>query len=116
MKSELTEMMEELHEMYGEAALAEEAVAGTFVYIHLDQLHPHPDNPRRELGDLTELSESIKAKGIMQTLTVVPREAGGCRPPMIFSSLGVFRVEVVQNFLQLYPKHFPSFRVGLMLQ
>lgn len=77
MKSELTEMMEELQEMYGEAALAEEAVAGTFVYIPLDQLHPHPDNPRRELGDLTELAESIKAKGIMQNLTVVPREAGG---------------------------------------
>lgn len=77
MKSELTEMMEELQEMYGEAALAEEAAVGTFVYILLDQLHPHPDNPRRELGDLTELAESIKAKGIMQNLTVVPREAGG---------------------------------------
>lgn len=42
------------------------------VYISVNNLMPHPDNPRKELGDLTELAESIKAKGIMQNLTVVP--------------------------------------------
>ncbi len=42
------------------------------VYISVDMLMPHPDNPRKELGDLTELADSIKAKGIMQNLTVVP--------------------------------------------
>lgn len=42
------------------------------VYIDIDKLNPHPDNPRKELGDLTELAESIKSKGIMQNLTVVP--------------------------------------------
>lgn len=42
------------------------------VYIGVDQLHPHPDNPRKDLGDLTELAESIKAKGVLQNLTVVP--------------------------------------------
>lgn len=42
------------------------------VYIPIDCIHEHPDNPRKELGDLTELAESIKAKGIMQNLTVVP--------------------------------------------
>jgi len=47
------------------------------VYISVDKLLPHPNNPRKELGDLTELSESIKAKGVMQNLTVVPAE-GGC--------------------------------------
>lgn len=41
-------------------------------YLRLDQLHPHPANPRKELGDLTELADSIKAKGILQNLTVVP--------------------------------------------
>ncbi len=40
-------------------------------YISVDELHPHPDNPRKELGDLTELCESIKARGIMQNLTVL---------------------------------------------
>ncbi len=41
------------------------------VYLSVDALFPHPDNPRKELGDLTELADSIKAKGIMQNLTVV---------------------------------------------
>ena len=41
-------------------------------YIKLDKLEPHPDNPRKELGDLTELIDSIRAMGIMQNLTVVP--------------------------------------------
>ena len=35
-------------------------------------LHPHRDNPRKALGDLTELAESIKANGVMQNLTVLP--------------------------------------------
>ena len=41
--------------------------------LAVDLLYPHPDNPRKKLGDLTELSESIKAMGVMQNLTVVPR-------------------------------------------
>ena len=43
----------------------------TIVPIPLDMLEPHPDNPRKELGDLTELADSIKTNGIMQNLTVV---------------------------------------------
>jgi len=39
--------------------------------ISIDKLHPHPDNPRKDLGDLSELAESIKAQGILQNLTVV---------------------------------------------
>ena len=31
-------------------------------YINTSVLHPHPDNPRKDLGDLTELADSIKAK------------------------------------------------------
>lgn len=44
--------------------------------IPISNLHPNPDNPRKDLGDLTELAASIKAKGILQNLTVVPRFAG----------------------------------------
>ncbi|MCF8017811.1 MAG: ParB/RepB/Spo0J family partition protein [Vallitaleaceae bacterium] len=40
--------------------------------IEISKLHPHYDNPRKDLGDLTELAESIKANGIFQNLTVVP--------------------------------------------
>lgn len=42
------------------------------VYIDVDQIYPHPDNPRKDLGDLTELVESIKAKGILQPIVIVP--------------------------------------------
>ena len=44
------------------------------VYIPMDHLAPHPYNPRKDLGDLSELTESIKAKGVLQNLTVVPME------------------------------------------
>lgn len=49
----------------------------TIVMLSASELHPHPNNPRKDLGDLTELSDSIKRNGVMQNLTVVPREAGG---------------------------------------
>lgn len=47
------------------------------IYIAVEYLHPHPNNPRKDLGDLTELAESIKQSGIMQNLTVVERAEGG---------------------------------------
>lgn len=40
-------------------------------------LFPHPQNPRKELGDLEELVDSIKVNGVLQNLTVVPRDGGG---------------------------------------
>ena len=42
------------------------------VNIGVNQIFPHPENPRKDLGDLTELVESIKVNGILQNLTVVP--------------------------------------------
>lgn len=47
------------------------ADAGKMVMLPIGMLHPHPDNPRKELGDLTELADSIRAKGVFQNLTVV---------------------------------------------
>ena len=44
------------------------------VMIPVDELIHHPENPRKDLGDLTELAESIKANGVMQNLTVVPAD------------------------------------------
>lgn len=40
--------------------------------IPRSKLEPHPDNPRKDLGDLTELAASIKRSGLLQNLTVVP--------------------------------------------
>lgn len=44
----------------------------TLEYIPIDELYPHPDNPRKDLGDLTELVESIKENGVLQNLLIVP--------------------------------------------
>lgn len=41
--------------------------------ISIERLIHHPDNPRKEIGDITELTESIKKNGIMQNLTVIPK-------------------------------------------
>ena len=45
--------------------------------IRTYDLFPHPQNPRKDLGDLDELVDSIKANGVLQNLTVVPRDGGG---------------------------------------
>jgi len=42
--------------------------------IPVEQLQHHPENPRQDLGDLTELADSIKKNGVMQNLIVVPSE------------------------------------------
>lgn len=47
-------------------------VKSGIVMLKRSQLHPHPDNPRKDLGDLEELKASIREHGIMQNLTVVP--------------------------------------------
>lgn len=49
-------------------------INGLMCKLPVDKLVPHPDNPRKDLGDVTELAASIKAKGVLQNLTVV--EAG----------------------------------------
>lgn len=36
-------------------------------YIPVSKLWRHPDNPRKDLGDVTELAESIKVNGVLQT-------------------------------------------------
>ena len=64
----------------GQAAPAEstpevdssQQINGLMTYLPVSSLHPHPDNPRKDLGDLTELADSIRANGIFQNLTVVP--------------------------------------------
>lgn len=45
--------------------------------IPIGKLYPHPDNPRKDIGDIEELVASIKANGILQNLTVVPRIVTG---------------------------------------
>ena len=44
----------------------------TIQMIPVGMIFPHPNNPRKELGDLTELADSIRESGIFQNLTVIP--------------------------------------------
>lgn len=69
----------------------------TAIMIKVSNLYPHPDNPRKDLGDLTELVESIKKNGIMQNLTVIPignerdpRGAGGRPETLHYTATSVF--------------------------
>ena len=49
---------------------------GVLVTIDIDLIDPHPDNPRKHLGDLTELTRSIKAHGVLQHPTVMAADNG----------------------------------------
>src|SRR6202040_4244831 len=44
--------------------------------IPLDKVRPNPDQPRKALGDLRELTDSIREKGVLEPLLVrfIPRE------------------------------------------
>lgn len=45
-------------------------------FIEVSKLMPHPDNPRFAVGDVTELANSLKAKGCLQNLTIVKSNNG----------------------------------------
>jgi len=46
-------------------------------WLNLADMAPHPDNPRHTLGDLTELTRSIRAHGIIEPLVVLPADDQG---------------------------------------
>ena len=40
--------------------------------INTSLIDPHPDNPRKNIGDVSDLAASIKANGLLSPLSVVP--------------------------------------------
>ncbi|HEV2288140.1 MAG TPA: ParB/RepB/Spo0J family partition protein [Candidatus Acidoferrales bacterium] len=44
--------------------------------IPIDKVHPNPDQPRKAIGDLTELIQSVREKGVLEPLLVryIPHE------------------------------------------
>ena len=44
------------------------------VTIPTEKIHPHPQNPRKSIKNVDVLADSLKKNGIMQNLTVVPKE------------------------------------------
>ncbi|RFS84119.1 ParB/RepB/Spo0J family partition protein [Actinomadura spongiicola] len=45
---------------------------GSNAYLDVSLIHPHPANVREDLGDLTELVDSISSHGVLQPLVVRP--------------------------------------------
>lgn len=56
--------------------------------IDIGRIYEHPQNPRKDLGDLEELAESIRQNGILQPLTVVKCEDGNYTVVMGHRRLG----------------------------
>src|SRR5215472_3401357 len=53
---------------------------GSEQFLRPDHLHPNPDNPRLEAGDVTELAQSIRELGLLEALLVRPApEFSPCR-------------------------------------
>jgi ParB family transcriptional regulator, chromosome partitioning protein len=44
--------------------------------IPVTSIFPNPEQPRTEFGDLTDLTESIKEKGVLEPLLVLPTDDG----------------------------------------
>lgn len=45
--------------------------------LPIDKIEPNPDQPRVEIGDLSELTSSIKEKGVLEPLLVKPNKENG---------------------------------------
>ena len=39
--------------------------------INTSLIDPHPDNPRKQIGDVTDLAASIKANGLLSSPAIV---------------------------------------------
>jgi ParB family transcriptional regulator, chromosome partitioning protein len=46
--------------------------------IRVDQIRPNPEQPRKALGDLAELTESVREKGVLEPLLVRFVASEGC--------------------------------------
>ena len=64
------------HDAHYAEQLASYSGAAIGRMIPIDKVRPNPDQPRKFLGDLRELTESIKEKGVLEPLLVrfVPRD------------------------------------------
>lgn len=65
------------YETFGEEIInmiaeGNESYKHEIVMVPVEKIYPHPDNPRKNLGDLEELTESIRERGVLQNLTVIP--------------------------------------------
>jgi ParB family chromosome partitioning protein len=62
---------------YVELLTSKSAGAPVGRMIPIDKLAPNPNQPRVEIGDLSELVSSISQKGVLEPLLVRPSDVGG---------------------------------------
>lgn len=68
------------------------------VNMPIEYLLPHPQNPRKDLGNLEELTASIKENGIYQNLTVIPiNEEAPDEEPKYMVVIGHRRLEAAKR-------------------
>lgn len=68
------------------------------VNIPIEYLTPHPQNPRKDLGNLEELTASIKENGIYQNLTAIPvNETVSDEEPKYMVIIGHRRLEAARR-------------------
>src|SRR6266516_6975821 len=65
------------HDAHYVEELAQSRPAPIGRMIPVDKLDPNPDQPRREIGDLTDLTNSIKQRGVLEPLLVKPSPNNG---------------------------------------
>jgi ParB family chromosome partitioning protein len=64
------------HDSHYVEALTSYSGAAIGRMIPVEQIHPNPDQPRKAIGDLRDLTDSVREKGVLEPLLVrfVPRE------------------------------------------
>ena len=87
--------------------------AGALVLLPVDKLLTHPDNPRKDLGDLQELADSIKANGILQNLTVVSLESEAAEWSALSKQYQEHPTEEVRNLMNRITANQPKDSEGL---
>ena len=72
-----------------------------------------PDNPRKDLGDLQELADSIKANGVLQNLTVVSLESEAAEWSALSQQYQEHPTEEVRNLMNRITANQPKDSEGL---
>lgn len=72
-KSGLPDNLVMRHDPHFVELIASKSAAPRIRIIPIDRIEPNPRQPRNELGDLQELMESIKAKGVLEPIIVRPK-------------------------------------------
>ena len=65
------------HDAHYVEELSSQSPAAIGRMISIEQLDPNPEQPRVEIGDLTELTTSVKEKGVLEPLLVKPSAQKG---------------------------------------